>query len=172
MNENNILTKVRNELFRELEIKLLEKKFVDLNCQLLEMGSADFWVEKIMENYLNCDFEDSSDVVYPLNDLIRATGSMEQVTNERGRLYLQANLLRRIYGSSSTVRRDNPNSSSESVTNKDLLSLLREEDQRLSAIGDTSRSRPLRELIRGWFEPLGHKTGRRTQLRNPFIFAI
>ena len=160
MNENNIPTEVRNELFRELEIKLLEKKFVDLNCQLLEMGSADFWVEKIMENYLDCDFDDSSDVVYPLNDLTRATGSMEQATNERGRLYLQANLLRRIYGSSSTVRRDNSNSS-ESVTNKDLVSLLREEDQRLSASGDTSRSRPLRELIRGWFEPLGHKSGSR-----------
>ena len=160
MNENNIPTEVRNELFRELEIKLLEKKFVDLNCQLLEMGSADFWVEKIMENYLDCDFEDSSDVVYPLNDLIRATGSMEQVTNERGRLYLQANLVRRIYGNSSTVRRD-PNSSPESVKNKDLVSLLREEDQRLSASGDASRSRPLRELIRGWFEPLAHKSGSR-----------
>eukprot|EP01037_Dinobryon_pediforme_P020676 gene20676-21357_t len=65
-------------------MKLLEKKFVDLNCQLLEMGSADFWVEKIMENYLNCDFEDSSDVVYPLNDLIRATGSMEQSNFDEG----------------------------------------------------------------------------------------
>ena len=160
MNESKIPTEIRNELFRELEMKLLEKKFVDLNCQLLEMGSADFWVEKIMENYLDCDFDDSSDVVYPLNDLTRATGSMEQATNERGRLYLQANLLRRIYGSSSTVRRDNSNSS-ESVTNKDLVSLLREEDQRLSASGDTSRSRPLRELIRGWFEPLGHKSGSR-----------
>jgi hypothetical protein len=68
------------ELFERLDYYVLHKRLAELHTHIMGMGSANFWVNKVIQKYIPLKEKDSikngsnKAVIYPLVDLLKANG--------------------------------------------------------------------------------------------------
>jgi hypothetical protein len=153
----------KNELFLMLDNHILKKALTELHTHLMGMGSADFWVSKIMENYLpRIELHEQENktgrvrqhgkVLFPLKDILVATGgSGGRVDDELDESLFEALFFEGFDKHNLTValEKDKEGESLSVISNQTIVNMLNDEDSRLHRKG------PLRALIRNWFEFLG-----------------
>ena len=64
----------KEDLHKELDKFIYDESLTDLHTHLMGMGSADFWVTKIMETYLPRRYGTDKEIYYPLSTLMEASG--------------------------------------------------------------------------------------------------
>ena len=142
----------KDQLFKILDKHILKKGLTELHTHLMGMGSADFWVSKIMESYLHrieCDEDKPSErkVEFTLAQLMIASGYSYSDSDSYDLSLFEARFfdgfLNRNLKSTAV-----PNSkiSNAKISNATIVSMLHEEDER------TGRGGPFRALVRNWFQ--------------------
>jgi hypothetical protein len=154
------------KLFDVLDYWILRKGLTELHTHLMGMGSADFWVSRIIECYLPRALRErnlkqtkkkhdneADDVLYPLNVLMEASGFFD--TNNP----VEKSNFEAFFFDSSGSSLQSAFQLSEKLglclSNTTLVGLLNAEETNLIARGMSPRSGPLRALVRNWFEMLG-----------------
>ena len=147
------------ELFDLLDTWMFCKGITELHTHLMGMGSADFWVSRIMECYLPRVAKEANnkDVLYPLKKILAASGYK---FGDRFDDAMDLSIFEAIFFDSSEKCNFEAclveNSSGEPcISNTTVVELLREEEEKMKAKGVPLRSGPLRALVRNWFEFLG-----------------
>jgi hypothetical protein len=140
----------KTELYRALDDHINRKDLTELHTHLMGMGSADFWVSKIMETFLprKESMPKSKKVVYPLEKILEASGfSCSKGFNGE----IQESLAESIFFDSfpSYTLNDVVDEASNTISNEKIVNMLQYED------GQTNRSGPFRALVRNWFEFAG-----------------
>jgi len=70
----------KKDLFERLDYHVRFKRLAELHTHIMGMGSANFWVDKIIQKYIPLKEKDSikdgsnKAVIYPLVDLLKANG--------------------------------------------------------------------------------------------------
>ena len=139
-------TNDKAELFHELNLRFFSNKFILLDSHIFDLVSTDFWVERVMESYLRLV---GADIFYPWKILIDASDLSEAVdyySNEsenenenENRTVLQAKLFNTSDWNPAT---------DGGLMNSELIKLLSQEDRQAIP---TSGTRPIRNLMQGWF---------------------
>lgn len=130
---------------------------VELHSHLMGMGSADFWVSRIIEQYIprSLATRGAKDVFYPLKDIMIASSIMKPQSgdDEWDKSIMLATLESRLfdgirggsfakYCKTKTIK----NKKVYGIYNNDLVALLNQEE------AENRNGRPLRALVRNWFE--------------------
>lgn len=152
-----IMTSEKEALYATLDSFISRKGLTDLHTHLMGMGSADFWVSRIMETYLprimNPD-KPETDVFYPLSDVLRASGfeSLTPFDKELDKSVFEARFFDGFDDGTSNYNLKSVFQLKSGVlclANQSLIKMLRFEDAKFH------RSGPLRALVRNWFQFLG-----------------
>lgn len=150
----------KQDLFDVLDSWMFNKGLTELHTHLMGMGSADFWVSRIIESYLpRVARKMRTDVYYPIDFILKASGfktgssfdaAMDLslfeamffdniVADDQQETY---NLQRCV-----TFHNNVP-----CISNNQLVELLRIEDKSLLRSGAQAGNGPLRAMVRNWFE--------------------
>lgn len=146
----NSIASDKDQLFKILDDNILMKGLTELHTHLMGMGSADFWVSKIMESYLHrieLDKPFERKVEFSLAQAMIASGfsySDSDIDNSYDFSLFEARFF------DGFLNRNLKSTVSDSrISNATIVSMLHEEDER------TGRSGPFRALVRNWFQFLG-----------------
>lgn len=144
----------KEALFDELDHWILKKGLTELHTHLLGMGSADFWVTRIIESYLpRAANALGNDVEYPLETILEASGFSKACDP------IDLSVFEAMFFDSSESEtlcsafrevQINDNERKVCISNNKLVELLHAEDKVASLRGGS-----LRALVRNWFEFLG-----------------
>lgn len=142
-------SKRKDELFQILDDYILKKGLTELHTHLMGMGSADFWVSKIMESYLhrieNCNKKTSErKVEFSLADVMTASGFPHSDSES-----CDISLFEALFFDGFLNRNLKSVVTDSKISNANIVSMLHEEDER------TGRGGPFRALVRNWFQFLG-----------------
>ena len=145
----NTIASDKDQLFKFLDDNILRKGLTELHTHLMGMGSADFWVSKIMESYLHrieCDEDKPSGtkVEFSLAQLMIASGFSYSDSDSCDISLFEARFFDGFLNRN--LKSTAPNSR---ISNATIVSMLHEEDER------TGRGGPFRALVRNWFQFLG-----------------
>lgn len=142
----------RETAFQRLDDGIRDFGLTELHTHLMGMGSADFWVSRIMEVYIP---RTGDDVFYPLDEIIKASDlnifgcNSDDWSQSLKKSALEARLfdgLRCSMGDLVKSRDEFHQSSNEGIWNSELVYLLKDDDRLHNGAG------PLRAMIRNWFE--------------------
>jgi hypothetical protein len=161
--------KKKTGLYKLLDDHIHCKGLTELHTHLMGMGSADFWVSKIIETYLpraeSSIKTASSKVWYPWDEILKASG-FEPMHGFMGELseslaesvifdgfpsYTLAGVIVEEFATLKAKPGDNkaraaPRQRVRCISNQTIVTMLQYEDSR------TNRSGPFRALVRNWFE--------------------
>lgn len=140
-------SKRKDELFQILDDNILKKGLTELHTHLMGMGSADFWVSKIMESYLHRIEDDKPSerkVEYSLADVMTASGFPHSDSES-----CDISLFEALFFDGFLNRNLKSVVTDSKISNATIVSMLHEEDER------TGRDGPFRALVRNWFQFLG-----------------
>jgi len=147
---------VKEQLHSYLDEYCNSHGLVELHSHLMGMGSADFWVSRIIEQYIPRSIRNGGkDVFYPLEDIMTASSITKPKTDdaEWNTSIMLATLESRLFdgipgGNFAQYCKKDKNLRNEEVYgiyNNDLVKLLNMEEA-------NRNGRPLRALVRNWFE--------------------
>lgn len=140
------------ELIPKLNEEISNHGLVDLHTHLIGMGSADFWVSKVIEAYIPLrvlKLGETEDVFYPMDSLLIASG-LKQGDGEYNDSIARSKLETRMFDGLSipaAERFKNHPDKGRGLYNSDLVRFL--------LMDNASRAGNLRSVVRNWFEFLG-----------------
>eukprot|EP01035_Chromulina_nebulosa_P034927 gene34927-46917_t len=120
----------QQSLYKRLDEYVREKRLTDLHTHLMGMGSANFWVKKIIEKYIRLKEEGENDskkvVKYSLLDLLLATGVLPAPNGSFERSIQYSRLESRFF---------------DSIDNQNFASLFNENKKKSLAVLETTGPR-------------------------------
>lgn len=155
----NIPRVTKQDLFDELDAWIFNKGLTELHTHLMGMGSADFWVSRIIESYLpRVAKKKKTDVFYPLEKILQSSGfkTGDSFDAEMDLSLFEAiffdNIVTNDLETYNLQRCVEYHNDIPCMSNKQLVELLRIEDESLRKSGAQTGHGPLRAVVRNWFE--------------------